>query len=870
MIKIKSLNKIYKSKKRRKCHALNDINLTLPDEGLVFVLGKSGSGKSTLLNLIGGLDNVTSGSIEVDGNDLAKFKERDFCNYRNTHIGFIFQDYHLIDELTVYENIALSLGLRQIEVGDKIKLALEKVDLAGYEDRYPSELSGGEQQRVAIARAIVKKPRIILADEPTGNLDTNTATAIITLLKELSKECLILIVSHNTVDANHYADRIIELRKGEIISDKSRNRDFPDGVILAGEELVYPDGATLSDKDIAFMNENAGAKFVKRNDKFILTNEPKKEAKKVKIENKHLTFGKKLHLSGKFLKNKAFAISLSAFMVAVIMVIMALAQTVINFDANEIIAAEMKKSNQDHIVLTKSVDEETQAQLDRQCHVKITDDDIQALYDAGYKGKIYPIYNHSLIITSRYNAMGMAHSFFTDPRYLEEGVGMMIVDEQFLTDKYGKLEYLAKADTQLSSGVIITDYIADSILKEKSDYTNYDDVVGGYYYLGWDVPQMYINGVIDTGYKERYAELFEMMETNPDLTPADYAENEDFNQFVNEIYTSLGISYTFNENIFNDYENIFNEEGHTARLWPYRLIVNGSIVYPCYVSNWGYIVNDNPALTGNQIEISYVTYNELFGTEYTKETLDTFVPHTIKLSQYMYYDYAFEDCLLDEELLITRLVTYDNSQYYNSAMFVSEEMYNKFEKNNFFAYGLYLDGADGIGSALDAAQKLNFKQQNYILEGIHTMTKAVDVFIPIFELISIFLCIGVVFILMNFSSKMIKDKMHEIGILKALGAKNASIGVVFGLQVALIAVLTCILATVGYYFFIGLANDVLIESLKRLAPSNIVLDLDFLTFRPAIAAVNCGLIAVLALVSLVFPMIKIKVIKPVKIIKTKE
>ena len=199
MIKITSLTKIYKSKRRRKCRALSNINLTLPDTGLVFVLGKSGSGKSTLLNLIGGLDNITSGSVEVDGNDLAKFREKDFCNYRNTHIGFIFQDYHLIEELTVYDNIALSLNLRRMDDREKVLAALARVDLAGYEDRYPAELSGGEQQRVAIARAIVKKPRIILADEPTGNLDTNTATAVITLLKELSKECLILIVSHQAI-----------------------------------------------------------------------------------------------------------------------------------------------------------------------------------------------------------------------------------------------------------------------------------------------------------------------------------------------------------------------------------------------------------------------------------------------------------------------------------------------------------------------------------------------------------------------------------------------------------------------------------------------------------------------------------------------
>ena len=256
MIKITSLNKTYKSKKRRKCHALNDICLTLPDSGLIFVLGKSGSGKSTLLNLIGGLDSVSSGSIQVDGNDLARFKEKDFCNYRNSHIGFIFQDYHLIDELTVYENIRLSLDLENKAEDHLIGEALARVDLAGYEERYPTELSGGEQQRVAIARAIVKKPRIILADEPTGNLDTHTARAIVELLKELSTDCLILIVSHNINDANNYADRIIELKKGQIISDKTRNPDFLDEVSLQNGELIYPQGLALSDTDIDFINNN--------------------------------------------------------------------------------------------------------------------------------------------------------------------------------------------------------------------------------------------------------------------------------------------------------------------------------------------------------------------------------------------------------------------------------------------------------------------------------------------------------------------------------------------------------------------------------------------------------------------------------------
>ena len=200
----------------------------------------------------------------------------------------------------------------------------------------------------------------------------------------------------------------------------------------------------------------------------------------------------------------------------------------------------------------------------------------------------------------------------------------------------------------------------------------------------------------------------------------------------------------------------------------------------------------------------------------------------------------------------------------------SADLIDGYGKASSYAYGLYFDGNDGIGAVLQNLEKMDYKSQGFALEGVRTMTVAVEVFIPIFELVAIFLCLGVVFILVNFSSKMINDKMKEIGILKALGAKNYSIGLIFGLQVLLIALLTCLLSTTGQYLFIDLANDVLVESLKKLASSYIVLDLQFLTFHSNIAVTNCILILLLTSVSLVFPMVRIKSIKPVKIIKARE
>ena len=228
MIEIKNLTKVFKSKNKSVVVALNDINLTLPDSGLVFIIGKSGSGKSTLLNMLGGLDKATAGQVIADGNNISKFSNSKFYNYRSSYIGFIFQHYYLIDELTIKQNIQLALDIAPKRKGLDISELLKKVGLEGYENRYPSELSGGQQQRVAIARALIKNPSLILGDEPTGNLDITTSFQILKVLKEISKDRLVVIVSHNLDEADIYADRIIELSEGRIIKDIDRktNGDY--------------------------------------------------------------------------------------------------------------------------------------------------------------------------------------------------------------------------------------------------------------------------------------------------------------------------------------------------------------------------------------------------------------------------------------------------------------------------------------------------------------------------------------------------------------------------------------------------------------------------------------------------------------------
>lgn len=220
MLEAKELVKIYKPKKGVPVTALDKISIKFPSRGMVFLLGKSGSGKSTLLNVLGGLDKYDGGEIAIKGVSSKAFKQRHFDSYRNTYVGFIFQEYNVLDEFSVGANIALAIELQGRKASDgEINEILKQVDLEGFGNRKPNELSGGQKQRVAIARALVKKPEIIMADEPTGALDSATGKQVFDTLKRLSREKLVIVVSHDREFAEQYADRIIELSDGRIVSD---------------------------------------------------------------------------------------------------------------------------------------------------------------------------------------------------------------------------------------------------------------------------------------------------------------------------------------------------------------------------------------------------------------------------------------------------------------------------------------------------------------------------------------------------------------------------------------------------------------------------------------------------------------------------
>jgi ABC-type lipoprotein export system ATPase subunit/ABC-type antimicrobial peptide transport system permease subunit len=270
MISIKSLNKYFNRGKQNELHVINDITLDLPEKGMVAIFGKSGCGKTTLLNVIGGLDNFGSGSVTIEGQDIRKNTDV----IRNKYIGYIFQNYNLNVAETCFDNVADALKLCGMkdseEIEKRVTIALTNVGMNNYRLRTPDTLSGGQQQRIAIARAIVKNPQIILADEPTGNLDEANTIIIMDVLKALSREHLVLLVTHEENLVDYYCDSVVELSDGKIVNVRKN-------------ESV--EGYDAKDKNDIFLGELQKTELKTENVDIDFYGEKPTDAIKVKIVN---------------------------------------------------------------------------------------------------------------------------------------------------------------------------------------------------------------------------------------------------------------------------------------------------------------------------------------------------------------------------------------------------------------------------------------------------------------------------------------------------------------------------------------------------------------------------------------------------------
>lgn len=865
MIQVKELTKIYKSRKSGNCTALDRISFTLPDKGFVFVIGKSGSGKTTLLSLLGGLDTITSGEIVESGRHIEKFGLKEQVYYRNSTIGFIFQDFHLIDDLTIYENIMLALELKGEADREKVLRALSDTDLAEFENRYPKELSGGQKQRVAIARALVKQPSVILADEPTGNLDSKTTAQILDLLKQLSEEKLVVIVSHNLRDAEHYADEIIELSDGHILQHLKRNEAFDAHLRVEGETLVIPGGETFGEEEVqaasAAMERGTVRKLRYEADRFLPCDEHTAEDAVLLLEKKHIGPRALMKTAAKFTRRGRIRTAIYAVIFAAIMVVLNLAQLIMNFNGGEVLASEMQKRGLQCSSFLKNENPSYDV-IDATRLVDVAAGDLQKFFDAGYEGKAYPLVNYSFLNTSsNVDVRQMRLTLKDDPYAFSGTAGLLITEESYLEKQFGELKFTARSEDPKDYGVYLTDFFADAYIAGHPQYS-YEALLGptqqltGYVYG-------YINGIIDTNYRKRYEDLLAKL-TDPALSKTErrsLAECDEGLAFADEIYQYLAID-TFDEDFIEKSASAgirqFVSSGISTFTWRGKEYEYADSWFTCAA------LGNSVPLGENEVVMSYEVYNEIFDTSYTSQNADTFTPHEVKFAYYLPCDRNKTQKKYEATLKIIGL---NNG---TTRVNVADNILRALQRIEGYTCGYYFETEGDVSLLFNTADELGYIPNSSIAGSIATMTKAVRVFSDFFVLIFIVLCAALLLLMVQFEVKSIKDRMKEIGIMKALGARNSDLMCIFGLQIVLAGLAMLVLYIAGSFVFIGLANRILVLSLNELARSTMVMDLSFLIVKWSYILWDCLLALGILLVSFLAPMLRLRSIKPTNVIKAKE
>lgn len=579
MLETRELYKVYKPKKGVAVTALNKVSLKFPEKGMVFLLGKSGSGKSTLLNLLGGLDKYDSGEIIIKGVSSKDFDQQHFDSYRNTYVGFIFQEYNVLDEFTVGANIALALELQGKKATDEeINEILREVDLEGYGSRKPNELSGGQKQRVAIARALVKNPEIIMADEPTGALDSNTGKQVFDTLKKLSQEKLVIIVSHDREFSELYADRIIELADGNVISDmevdaQAENREKEGNLSYAGDTITLAAGYHLTEEDRIAINEyidrvtdqNLNLKLTSSKmaaKKFVDTNQ---DAIKSQDGSSFQLIKSKLPLKSAFkigvsgLKYKKFRLVITILLSCIAFGLFGLADTFgaynhINACTNSVIDSDI-----DYVSLVKAVKAKSgDTEYYDSYNTSITKEELEEVsQNVGVKMtgvfSSVNVHNSPSFNDNLYDSSKMSETDYNI--YATQFSGFADITESALKD-YGYELVAGTLPDGTKDEIAISDYVFRSFQKagyarydeatgdtgKKEIIENYADILGKTLYVSGR--EYVITGIIDTKFNfDRYKVLMEKKENQSTAdTLVEYALMNEFSYAAS--YSLAGAAFT--------------------------------------------------------------------------------------------------------------------------------------------------------------------------------------------------------------------------------------------------------------------------------------------------------------------------------------
>ena len=883
MLEIKNLSKRYITKNYI-CDALKNVNIKFPEKGLIFIVGKSGSGKSTLLNLIGGVDLPTSGQVCYGNYNIHK-NNSTFAAYRSNCIGFIFQDYCLIESMSVYENIEISLSLQGKENKDLVNQTIKDVDLEEKTHTKVNLLSGGQKQRVAIARALIKNPPILLADEPTGNLDSKSSEQIFNLLEELAKEKLVIVISHNLLEAYKYADRIIELKEGEIVLDLDKDSQYDrniDYAFLQGTSSI--DENTI--KNINEKIKDTSVRIAKHKQLFKKHNEENDSIKNTNIPKNKIKLSKQFNIFKYFIKKKLISMSFTSIMISILIILMGLCQAYNNVNENKLLNDAISIDTTPLIFKKGYYDEFTNK--DNFTYLgNVSDEDVQSFYDAGYDGDTYKLYkfpiplrtgacsisNGVAVYTLNFEANGILRNQY--------GMGVLHCNEQYLTKLYGidgKLNVLAGDLHKNSYGLIVTDYFADSFLSKNHEYIS---TSGNLYAKLIDaekplVHRFTINAVIDTGYKTRYAYLIEQIE-NAKKFPAsknkilqELSKHELTKQFMLESVNYLAIGYAIEEGfvestIENSKDNcIISCFENFAWKDKNGIDMNMTdITFTALMSDEA-VVKINPPIENGDMYVNYKLYNHLFNGSLTEKDHSTFKEQTVTIELYT------ANRKIDDEPLFSKTYTIKGvytKEYHNGLVVFSDDDFKELRTQTLKPYALYFDEGTNNSALYLNAKKHSFDNLSPYVTAVSNIVDVTIIFKSLFVIILFGLFLSALLLLTSYSVKTVNSFKRELGIILTMGGKTLNFSLPFVMIDLLIGVIAGIISIIGIPYICNTVNQIVTTAFYDNLLIEELLSLKLIESSPNVLIYDLLILFAVILISAISPIISLKRLKVVDILR---
>lgn len=874
MISVRNLTKVYKLGKKssvKRVVALNGVNIDFPDKGLVFLLGKSGSGKSTLLNSIGGLDTFDSGEIIIKGKSSKDFKQSDFDSYRNTFIGFIFQEYNILEEFTVGKNLALALELQGKKADkEQVEKLLEEVDLAGYYKRKPNQLSGGQKQRVAIARALIKDPEIIMADEPTGALDSATGKQVMDTLKKLSKTKLVIIVSHDREFAEVYGDRIIELKDGNIIRDEVKTEveavKSATGVSFIDDKIIHiKKGQHISKDDIVkianMINDNTNnsdtiisfdtksneevkkAAFItdEGNREVFKTTEEKDvqrqkhDPKDFKMIKSKLKFKDSFKMGASSLKHKPVRLIFTILLAVVAFTMFGVVNTMSSFNRGDSIYSTVKALDVKTIGINKRAElnnYETFLISDKEFNKFQSDNTNYELHKVLASGTNFNVYNAGSSTSDN-------NSYYTIRR--KNISGLMAINDDIKENL--KLNLINGALPTGTNEICISSNILDTLIETYDNINSFNDLEN-------------INFSIDSINKN--FKIVGVLQDDTDL----------------DDYRDLTGDYTSQQKNRTKYEEL-------------EIIMNYSLVNMCYISEdmFNECFNNISSYNYNRYT-SYVKgqdFNSGSSASFYPSSQDSYTPSYLKegisvstlkdnqaivsahiLTSYFEIPYDEIESRINNGLTVSYGVGYEPHKnhafsldvvgYYENGgerITVNDEFYNDYFKGSTNII-VRLKGTTADNKLINYFENKEgsfyFSVQCVSTPVLDTFGSMIDIMADVLLYMGIGLAVFSGFMLMNFISTSISYKKREIGVLRAIGARGKDVFSIFFSESFIICMINFVISAVACGITCSIINNSIISKLG--------VNLTLMMFGFKQIALLFGIALLVAFVSSFFPVFR--------------